>query len=42
MPPLTLVPTPGKGWGVLAGADIPSGAFIIEYVGEIIDEAVSA
>ena len=40
-PPLTLVPTPGKGWGVIAGADIPAGSFIVEYVGEIVDEAVS-
>ena len=36
MPPLQ---TPGKGWGVFAGADIPAGSFIMEYVGEIIDEA---
>lgn len=40
-PPLVLSPTPGKGWGVLAGADIPAGSFIVEYVGEIVDEAVS-
>ena len=33
--------TPGKGWGVFAGALIPRGAFIIEYIGEIIDEAES-
>lgn len=40
LPPLDLVPTPGKGWGVRAGADIPEGGFVIEYVGEIIDEAM--
>lgn len=36
-PPLELVPTPGKGWGVVAGTDVRAGTFIIEYVGEIID-----
>lgn len=39
-PPLMLAPTPGKGWGVLAGADVPAGTFVIEYVGEIVDEEV--
>ena len=33
--------TPGKGWGIFAGEDIAPGAFIIEYVGEIIDEATA-
>jgi hypothetical protein len=32
--------TPGKGWGLCAGAaGVRAGAFIIEYVGEIIDDA---
>jgi hypothetical protein len=39
-PPLDLVPTPGKGWGVNAGCDVPEGAFLIEYVGEVISEAM--
>jgi hypothetical protein len=39
-PPLELVPTPGKGWGVNAGCDVPEGAFLIEYVGEVISEAM--
>ena len=37
-PKLTLVPTPGKGWGIVAGERV-AGAFVTEYVGEIIDEA---
>lgn len=32
-------PTPGKGWGLFAASDIPSGALVIEYVGEILDDA---
>lgn len=39
-PSLLSAQTPGKGWGVFAGADIPAGSFVIEYVGEIIDEAM--
>lgn len=38
--PSPRVQTPGKGWGVFAGAPIAAGSFIIEYVGEIIDEAM--
>jgi len=41
-PPLTLVETPGKGWGLLAGRPIPAGGFVIEYVGEVIDEVEQA
>jgi hypothetical protein len=37
-PPLTIAVTEGKGWGAIASADIPAGQFIVEYVGEIIDE----
>jgi hypothetical protein len=39
LPMLDLRPTPGKGWGVFAGEGICAGRFIIEYVGEIMNEA---
>jgi hypothetical protein len=32
-------PTPGKGWGLFAAADIPAGALVVEYVGEVLDDA---
>lgn len=38
LPVLNVVQTHGKGWGVIAGCDIDAGAFIIEYVGEIISD----
>lgn len=31
----------GKGWGVVAGEDIPRGAFVVQYVGEIIPNEVA-
>jgi hypothetical protein len=33
-------PTPGKGWGLFAACDLKAGDFIIEYCGEIIDDAI--
>lgn len=33
-------PTPGKGWGLFAESDIPAGAFVVEYTGEILDDAL--
>ena len=38
-PLLELQPTRGKGWGCFAGADITSGSYVTEYMGEIINEA---
>ncbi|CAG2058155.1 unnamed protein product [Timema podura] len=38
-PPLTPYKTDGRGWGLKTLADIHKGDFIIEYVGEVIDES---
>nr|CAD7433446.1 unnamed protein product [Timema monikensis] len=38
-PPLIPYKTDGRGWGLKTLADIPKGDFIIEYVGEVIDES---
>lgn len=35
---LSIVETPGKGRGVIADQDIDAGAFVIEYVGEVVDQ----
>ncbi|CAG0902080.1 unnamed protein product [Darwinula stevensoni] len=37
-PPLRPYLTEGRGWGLQALAPIPKGEFVIEYVGELIDE----
>lgn len=38
-PPLKVYCTDGRGWGLICENEIKSGAFIIEYVGEVIDDA---
>ncbi|XP_067008061.2 histone-lysine N-methyltransferase NSD2 [Anabrus simplex] len=38
-PPLMPYKTDGRGWGLKTLADIKKGDFVIEYVGELIDEA---
>ncbi|KAJ8865898.1 hypothetical protein PR048_033421 [Dryococelus australis] len=38
-PPLLPYKTEGRGWGLKTLADIKKGDFVIEYVGEMIDEA---
>jgi len=35
-------PTPGKGWGLFAAEDIAAGDFVLEYVGEVIDDDMCA
>ncbi|MFT7816418.1 histone-lysine N-methyltransferase NSD2 [Arapaima gigas] len=37
-PDTKIIKTAGKGWGLLALRDIKKGEFVIEYVGELIDE----
>ncbi|XP_074207978.1 histone-lysine N-methyltransferase NSD2 isoform X1 [Camelus bactrianus] len=37
-PETKIVRTDGKGWGLVAKRDIRKGEFVIEYVGELIDE----
>lgn len=37
-PPMEVFLTRDKGWGVRAIGSIPSGSFVAEYVGEIVDE----
>lgn len=37
-PPLEPFKTPGRGWGLKTLAPIRKGDFVIEYVGEVIDE----
>ncbi len=36
---LQIYRTDGMGWGVRALADIPKGAFVCEYVGEVISDS---
>lgn len=37
-PKLKSVLTEGRGYGVVAGEDIPARSFVVEYVGEILDD----
>ena len=34
-------PTPGKGWGLFAEEALPAGAFVVEYTGEVLDDALT-
>ncbi|XP_046382551.1 histone-lysine N-methyltransferase NSD2 [Ischnura elegans] len=38
-PPLSTCRTDGRGWGLMTLADIAQGDFVVEYVGEMINEA---
>ena len=35
-PPLKVLRTPNRGWGLFVMSDIKKGSFLIEYVGELI------
>lgn len=37
-PPVKVFATEGRGWGVKAAAAIPQGTFVVEYIGELINE----